>query len=34
MEWTLEGLISTVCTRYEHVNLKVLAGQRLCAIRF
>ena len=34
MEWTLEGLISTVCTRDEHVNLKVLSGQRLCAVRF
>jgi hypothetical protein len=34
MEWTVEGLISTVCTRYENVNLKVLPGQRLCAVRF
>jgi hypothetical protein len=28
MDRTLEGLISTVCTRYEHVNLKVLSGQK------
>ena len=34
MNRTVEGLISTVCTRYEHVNLKVLSGQRLCAVRF
>src|SRR5579862_2291562 len=26
MNRTVEGLISTVCTRYEHVKLKVLSG--------
>jgi hypothetical protein len=34
MNRTVEGLISNVCARYEHVNLKVLSGQRLCAVRF